>query len=112
MIRIKNGFAGTIFCFVGSTNLSILNTRILSDVFLPGVSLLQVLPGLCGGQPDTLNFDGDLQQLYTAVVVAQGNAQTRKRKLSEREDEQQGEESLAAAVASTPGLFEFRCLNF
>lgn len=94
--------------------LLILNTRILCDVFLPGVSLLQVLPGLCSGQPDTLNFDGDLQQLYTAVVVAQGNAQTRKRKLSEQEDEQQGEESVAAAVAvaSTPGLFEFRCLNF
>lgn len=79
--------------------------------FLPGVSLLQVLPGLCSGQPDTLNFNGDLQQLYAAVVVAQGNAQTRKRKLSEQEDEQQGEESVAA-VASTPGLFEFRCLNF
>lgn len=64
--------------------------------------MAKVLPGLCSGQPDTLNFDGDLQQLYAAVVVAQGNAQTRKRKLSEQEDEQQGEESVAA-VASTPG---------
>lgn len=76
-----------------------------SSVFRPGVSFLQVLPGLCSGQPGALNFDAELQQLYAAVVVAQGNAPTQKRKLSEQDDEQHGEDS---AAASTSGLFEFR----
>lgn len=88
----------------------ILNAIIPSECIPECVPLLQVLPGLSCVQTDTLNFNGDLQQLYSAVVVAQGNAQTRKRKLPEQEDEQQGEES--AVTASNPGLFEFRCLNF
>lgn len=44
---------------------------------------LQALPLLCSEQRDALGFNADLQHLYATVVTAQGNARTRKRKLSE-----------------------------
>lgn len=44
--------------------------------------MTKTLPLVCSGQQDTLDFGDDLQSMY-ASIVAHGNANARKRKLSE-----------------------------
>lgn len=61
----------------------------------------QTLPLLCSDGELVLNFHGDLQNLY-AAVISHGNAQRRKRKSSE-EERPPAEE----ADVSSQGLFGF-----
>lgn len=69
----------------------------------PSLSPHQALPLLCSEQQDALSFNADLQHLY-AAVIARGNAQTRKRKLSEEERPPAKEPDLA----SSQGLFDLK----
>lgn len=62
--------------------LSALNLcQFFTQVLPRSVSLHQALPLLCSEQQEALGFDGDLQELYAAIVT---HGSARKRKLSEQ----------------------------
>nr|XP_046238757.1 non-homologous end-joining factor 1 [Scatophagus argus] len=70
--------------------------------------MAKALPLLCSEQQDALSFTADLQHLY-AAIVAHGNARTRKRKLSEEEEDRPPSEepdptsSLGASISGEAG---------
>ncbi|XP_071391672.1 non-homologous end-joining factor 1-like [Centroberyx affinis] len=62
------------------------------------------LPQVCSGQQEGLGFDAELQDLYR-TIVAHGNTNTRKRKLSERRSSEENRPATAEEpeLAPSPG---------